>query len=112
MGNVVEFGKLPLVRLSVALYLIGSKSVIELVDHLCLVQRQHDLSVLLEPACVQPPSGRCQVGPIAKEARVVGHVKHAQESQAPWIPVRVALPPEHARAAIHRQVDVCIAPVI
>ena len=109
MRNVVEFGKLPLVRLSLALDLIGSESVVELVDHLCLVQRQHNLSVLLEPAPVQPPPGRCQLGPRTKQPGVVGHVKHAQESQAPWIPVRVALPPKHARSAVHRQVDVGVA---
>ena len=38
MSNVVEFGKLALVRLRLALPLIGSESVIEVVDHLALVE--------------------------------------------------------------------------
>ena len=109
MCDVVEFGKLAPVRLGFTLTIVGSKSMIELVDHLCLVQGQYDLSVLLESVHVQlPPSGG-QLGPHTKQPRVVGHVKHAQESQAPWIPVRVSLPPQHARSAVHRQVYCCIA---
>ena len=61
MGDVVEFGQLALVRLSLGLPLVGSESVVEMVEHLCLVQRQHDHLVLLEPVSFQPPSGRRQL---------------------------------------------------
>ena len=61
------------------------------------------VSVLLEPVGFQPPPGRRQVRTRAKQAGVVGHVKHAQESQAPRVAVRVTLAPEHAAASVDRK---------
>ena len=110
MSNVVEFGKLALARLRLSLPLVGSESVIELVDHLRLVQRRHDSSVLLKSVAAQQPpcGGELAVGP--EELRMRGHVERPlHESQAPRIPVWVPLPPEYARAAVHRQVDVGVA---
>ena len=77
-------GSFPLIRLSLALDLIGSESVVELVDHLCLVQRQHTTSPSFSNRSASNlPAGRHQLGPRAKQAGIIGHMEHAQESSGP-----------------------------
>ena len=109
MGNVVELGQLTLIRLRHALSLVGSKTVVELVEHLGLVQRQHERSVFLEPIGIRAPPGRYQFSPRTKQTGVVGHMEHSPKTQTPGIPVRMALPPEHTCTAICQKVDVGVA---
>jgi hypothetical protein len=82
---------------------------IEVVHHLRLDERQRALLLEHEVVAVEPPSRRLELGTRAKQARVVGHVQHGHEAQAPRIAIGVVLAPQDARAPVDREVEVGVA---
>lgn len=89
--------------------LIRRPPMIELVDHLRLIEREVALRAAHEDIPLQGPPLPLQLLPRPEEVRVVRHVEHPEEAHPPWVPLRIVLPDEDGDAAVDPLGDLGVA---
>ncbi len=82
---VGQLGELSLVRLRLRLAFVRAEAVVELVNHLALVEGQVALPVAHEDVAFEAEALALELLAGAEEARVVGHVEHREELDAPRV---------------------------
>ena len=58
---------------------------VEVVDHLRLVEREKSSVAPTKEVAVQDPAVGLQLLPRSEQAGVVGHVEHRHEADTPWV---------------------------
>lgn len=84
-------------------------SMVEEIQHLCLIERQVFGALPAEDISIKPPALRLQLLPCTEQVGVVRHVEHGIESNSPWVFLKLALADEHRYSGVNGLGQLCIA---
>ncbi|MGH3783233.1 MAG: hypothetical protein ACRDRO_22095 [Pseudonocardiaceae bacterium] len=82
---------------------------VEVVDHLCFVEREHAVVVAGEDVAVEGPAIGFELLAGVEQVRVRVHHEHQLEGHAPRVTVRVALFYEHWHAPVDTEGDLGVS---
>src|SRR6266700_2680547 len=82
-----------------------------MVEHLCFVERKHPGPATLEYVAVEGPALSFKLFACVEESRVVRHVEHRHERDAPRVSLFVAFLDEHGDATVDTKGDLGISAI-